>query len=151
MNWPVVISTWFGCGRSPIAPGTVGSLGAVPLHLLLRRLSPAAHAAAVIAVSALGIWAADKHAEALGEKDPPSAVIDEVAGTLIALGLVRGRGLGTGALAFALFRLLDITKPGPIDTAQGAEPKGVGIMLDDLMAGVLAGVTLRWLSRARGR
>jgi phosphatidylglycerophosphatase A len=151
MDWPALISTWFGCGRSPIAPGTVGSLGAVPVHLLLRRLSPAAHAAAVIAVSALGIWASDKYAEALDEKDPQSAVIDEVAGTLIALGLVRGRGLAAGALALGLFRVLDIVKPGPIERVQDTEPKGLGIMLDDLIAGLLAGVTLRWLSRARGR
>lgn len=145
-----IISTWFGCGRAKIAPGTVGSLGAVPLHLLLRYLSPGAHAALVVAVSALGIWASGKYADALDEDDPQSAVIDEVAGTLIALGLVRGRGLAAGALALALFRVFDITKPGPIDDAQNAEPRGLGIMLDDFMAGALAGLTTRWLIRRRG-
>ena len=145
-----VITTWFGCGRSKIAPGTVGSLGAVPLHLLLRTLSPPAHALAVVAVSAIGIWAADRYAERVGEIDPQTAVIDEVAGTLIALGLVRHRGLGAHALAFVLFRALDIVKPGPIATVQHAQPRGLGIMIDDLMAGVLAGLSARWWTRGRG-
>ena len=147
---PALISTWFGCGYSRVAPGTVGSLGAVPLHWLLRGLSPPVHAAAVIGVSALGIWAAQKYADSLDEDDPQSAVIDEVAGTLIALGLVRGRGLAAGAAALVLFRILDITKPGFINDAQEAEPRGLGIMLDDLIAGLLAGLTTRWLSRSPG-
>jgi phosphatidylglycerophosphatase A len=145
-----VIATWFGCGRAKLAPGTVGSLGAIPLHLLLRTLSPAGHTLAVVAVSAIGIWAADRYAERVGEIDPQSAVIDEAAGTLIALGLVRRRGAGAYALAVALFRVLDIVKPGPIARVQHAQPKGLGIMLDDLIAGVLAGLSVRWLTRRGG-
>ena len=148
MDLVALYSTWFGCGRARIAPGTVGSLGAIPLHLLLRRISPLGHAAVVVVVSALGIWASGKYADSIGEEDPPSAVIDEVAGTLIALGLVRGKGLAAGALALAAFRLLDITKPGFIDTAQHAEPNGLGIMLDDLIAGILAGLSVRALTRS---
>jgi phosphatidylglycerophosphatase A len=147
MDLAALYTTWFGCGKAKIAPGTVGSLGAVPLHLLLRRVSPLGHAAAVVAVSALGIISSGRYAEALGEDDPPSAVIDEVAGTLIALGLVRGRGLGAGVLALVLFRALDIIKPGIIDDAQRVEPKGLGIMLDDLIAGLLAGLSVRALTR----
>jgi phosphatidylglycerophosphatase A len=146
-RWVPILVTWFGCGHSRLAPGTVGSLGAVPLHLLLRGLSPAGHAAAVVALSALGIWASGKYADALGEHDPQSAVIDEVAGTLIALGLVRHQGALAHAIALVLFRALDIIKPGPIDAAQRAKPEGLGIMLDDLIAGLAAGMATRWLTR----
>jgi phosphatidylglycerophosphatase A len=147
MSFAALYATWFGCGRAPVAPGTVGSLGAIPLHLLLRSVSPLSHAAIVVGVSALGIWSAGAYAAEIGEDDPPSAVIDEVAGTLIALGLVRGRGVAAAALAFALFRVLDVVKPGIIDDAQDAEPPGLGIMLDDLIAGVLAGLSARALIR----
>lgn len=149
MTWAALISTWFGAGRSPVAPGTVGSLAAVPVHLLLRRLSPLTHGALVAAVSALGIWAADRYANEIDEKDPQSAVIDEVAGTLIAMGLVRGRGARAAALALVLFRFFDIVKPGPIHRAQDVEPKGLGIMADDLMAGLVAGVAARLMSGRR--
>lgn len=141
--WARRVATWFGCGRSPIAPGTVGSIGAVPLHLLLRRLPPALHVGAILGVVAVGLWAADEYASELDEDDPSSAVIDEVAGTLIALGLVRNGGVITQALALLLFRVLDIVKPGPIDSAQSLKPRGLGIMADDLLAGALAGVLAR--------
>jgi phosphatidylglycerophosphatase A len=72
-------------------------------------------------------------------------VIDEVVGTLIALGLVRTRSLGARLVAFALFRVLDITKPGPIARAEHARPPGLGIMLDDVLAGMVAGLLARRL------
>jgi phosphatidylglycerophosphatase A len=140
------IATWFGCGRVSVGPGTAGSFGAIPLHLLLSLLGPVAHTAVVVAVSAVGIWAAGEHAAELGEKDPQSIVIDEVAGTLIALGLVRSRGPAALIAAFVLFRVLDIAKPGPIERAQHA-PGGLGIMADDFLAGFAAGTLSRWLIR----
>ncbi len=141
------LATWFGCGRAPIAPGTFGALGALPLHFVLRRANPLAYFAVAAAVTALGVWAAQKTAEALGEEDPQSVVIDEVAGVLIALGFVRGRGLTAEALAWALFRAFDIVKPGPVDRLQHLKPEGVGIMADDVLAGLLAGVAARLLTR----
>jgi phosphatidylglycerophosphatase A len=139
------LGTWFGLGRAPKAPGTVGSLGAIPLHLLLCRVSPALHVASVLVSSVVGVWAAQKIADEEEEKDPSHVVIDEVAGTLIAMGLVRTRSLGVQLAAFALFRLLDITKPGPIGSAEQAQPAGLGIMLDDLLAGLVAGLLARTL------
>ena len=138
-----LIATWFGCGLSRRAPGTVGSLGAVPLHLLLRRLSPLGHLLAVLAATGAGIWSAQREAEESGQSDPQRVVIDEVAGTLIAMGLVRDRGLGRQLAALLLFRLLDIWKPGPIRRAEHAQPAGLGIMLDDLLAGAGAGLLAR--------
>lgn len=142
-----LVATWFGCGRSPVAPGTVGTLGALPLHLALRALGPVPYAAAVLAVTAAGTWAAQREAERLGSEDPQSVVVDEVAGVLLALLIARGTGLKGELAAVALFRLFDIWKPGPVDRVQHLEPEGVGIMADDLLAGALAGLVARWLTR----
>ena len=108
-----LLASWFGCGRSPIAPGTAGSLGAVPLHLLLRSLGPVPYWTATALITALGIWASDRVCKSSGEKDPQWIVIDEVAGTLIAMGLVRRRSLAVRLAALVVFRVLD--GPGAAD------------------------------------
>lgn len=141
-----VLATWFGAGKSPLAPGTVGSVATLPLHLLLRRLGPGAYALTTLGLYAVGVWAAQREAERLEVSDPSSVVIDEVVGTLLALGLAGG-GLVRGALALGLFRVLDIKKPGLIGRAEHAQPEGVGIMLDDVLAGALAGAAVRVLTR----
>lgn len=142
-----VLAQWFGCGKAPWAPGTVGAVGALPLYLVLKRLHPLAYAAATVAVTAIGVWSSQKTAEALGEEDPSSVVIDEVAGVLLALGFVSRRSLSAQTLAWVLFRAFDILKPGPVNAAQDLEPEGVGIMADDVLAGLLAGLTARIISR----
>jgi phosphatidylglycerophosphatase A len=134
------LAHWFGCGLSPIAPGTVGSLGAIPLHLLLVRVGWLQHGLAVLALTALGFLVSQRAAMATGDEDPSAVVIDEVAGTLIACWFVRDHGFLAIALGFALFRLFDITKPWLIDKAQHVGPPGVSIMLDDILAGLVAGV-----------
>ncbi len=139
------LATWFGCGLAPKAPGTVGSLGGVPLHLALRVLPPVPHALAILGVTAVGTWAAHRVAIKRGEEDPQRVVIDEVAGVLIAMGLVRSRSVRTQIYAWLLFRAFDITKPGPVSSAEKLKPAGLGIMADDLVAGALAGVAARFL------
>jgi len=134
------LSTWFGCGRSKLAPGTMGAFGSIPVHLALRMLPPGVHLAAVVGITAVGVWSSNEMAKAMGVEDPQCVVIDEVAGVLIAMGMVRHSSFGVQALAFGLFRLFDIWKPGVIDTVQNAKPEGVGIMADDVLAGLLAGV-----------
>lgn len=134
-----LFATWFGCGRSPIGPGTVGSLGAWPLHLVLRAGSPLAYWLTVLGLTLTGTWAAQRVAIRRGDSDPGYVVIDEVAGALIALGLAAPFGLKAEVLAMVLFRLLDIYKPGWIGRAERVRPPGVGIMLDDVLAGALAG------------
>jgi phosphatidylglycerophosphatase A len=138
-RWATWLATWFGCGLSPRAPGTVGSLGTLPLHLLLCQAPLAVHAAAVAVLLAAGTWAAQRYASERGEKDPQRVVIDEVAGTLLALGCVRHEALWLQGLAFVLFRLFDIWKPGPIRRVERWQPTGVGIMADDVLAGSCAG------------
>ena len=134
------LSTWFGCGRSKLAPGTMGALGSIPVHLGLRLLPLPVHLAAVVGITAVGVWSSNEMAKAMGVEDPQCVVIDEVAGTLIAMGMVRNSSISVQLLAFGLFRLFDIWKPGVIDTVQNAKPEGVGIMADDVLAGLLAGV-----------
>jgi len=146
-----LLATWFGCGLSPKAPGTVGSIGAVPLHLALSLLGPLPHAAAIAALSVVGVWASNEVAKAEGIEDPQKVVIDEVCGTLIAMGMVSGGSVGIRLLALGLFRVLDITKPGPIDSVQRLEPAGVGIMADDVLAGLAAGAMAYSVSALLGR
>jgi len=143
-----LLAVWFGCGLSPRAPGTVGSLGAVPLHFLLCLVPVPMHALGALAVVGAGIWAAQRYASERSETDPQRVVIDEVAGTVLALGLVRGESWVSLLAAFLLFRLLDIWKPGPIRTLEHARPVGLGIMLDDVLAGLLAGALARGLASA---
>ena len=136
-------------GRSALAPGTVGSAAAVLSGALLMRLSPSALPIAVAASVPVG-WASLLLVPETAE-DPGWVVIDEVAGQWIAmLGLERGDARGLLA-AFVLFRLLDITKPGPVgwaDRKRGA----AGVMLDDIVAGGIAASCLmatRWIGRRR--
>jgi phosphatidylglycerophosphatase A len=139
-----VLGTWFGCGEAKVAPGTFGSLGGVPVHFLLLRFGLGTHLAVIAAITVIGTWAAHRVAAVLGQEDPQRVVIDEVAGVLIAMAFVRGTvGLVPAAAAFALFRFFDITKLGPIARAEHAKPVGFGIMADDLVAGLAAGVVAR--------
>jgi phosphatidylglycerophosphatase A len=133
------LSTWFGCGSNKLAPGTVGSFGAVPLHMGLRLLPLPVHIAAIVGITAVGVWSSNEMAKAMGVEDPQCVVIDEVAGTLIAMAMVKNSSITVQLLALGLFRLFDVWKPGVIDTVQNAKPEGVGIMADDVLAGLLAG------------
>jgi phosphatidylglycerophosphatase A len=134
------LATWFGCGLSPRAPGTVGSLGAVPLHLLLATTPVPVHIAAAVLMAGVGVWAAQHYATDCGEIDPQKVVIDEVAGTVIAMGMVRAAPLAVQCAALVAFRVFDIWKPWPIRRLEHLRPIGVGIMFDDLLAGVMAGL-----------
>jgi phosphatidylglycerophosphatase A len=144
------LATWFGCGYVPLAPGTAGAVGALPLHYVLRGRTPVVHAGAIVTITAVGIWAGNVVARIREQDDPQCVVIDEVAGTLIAMGMVRRRGPLAATVAFGLFRLLDSTKPWPIHRLEHAKPPGLGIMLDDLLAGVMAGAITRALFRTSG-
>ncbi|MEI8032847.1 MAG: phosphatidylglycerophosphatase A [Chlorobiaceae bacterium] len=138
-----ILSTCFGLGYFPAAPGTVTSIGTVILFIaipLFREL-PILLISVVLA-TALGIWAAPIMEEEYGE-DPSVVTIDEFAGQLLALAALPAGVLpAIGALLF--FRFFDIAKPGPVDAAQRL-PGGWGIMADDLLAGLLANLSVRAL------
>ncbi len=141
----LLLAQWFGSGRAPWAPGTFGSLATLPLYWALRTSPLPIYVGATLAVIGLGLWASGRAARLLGDDDPSSVVIDEVAGVLIALGFVRGHLLPE-AVAWLAFRAFDITKPGPVDKVQYLSPVGLGIMADDVLAGLLAGALAGGLS-----
>jgi phosphatidylglycerophosphatase A len=130
-----IIATWFGCGMVPKAPGTMGSIGAIPLYLLAARAGREGVAAAALAVTAVGIWAASAVARDLGKKDPQIVVVDEVAGVLITMLPMAHVSWRAVLVGFMLFRLFDVTKPWPIRRFESL-PGGWGIVMDDVVAGV---------------
>jgi phosphatidylglycerophosphatase A len=143
-----IIATWFGCGMVPKAPGTMGSLGAIPLYLLAARAGREGVGVAALAVTAIGIWAASAVARDLGKKDPQIVVVDEVAGVLITMLPMADVSWRATLIGFVLFRLFDVTKPWPIRRFEGL-PGGWGIVMDDVVAGVFGACVMAGL-RARG-
>jgi phosphatidylglycerophosphatase A len=128
------IATWFGCGKVPKAPGTAGSVGAIPLYWLAFQGGRGGVAAAALAVTAVGIWASSVVARDLGTKDPQIVVVDEVAGVLITMLPMAHFSWRSVVVGFVLFRFFDVTKPWPIRAFE-ALPGGFGIVLDDVFAG----------------
>lgn len=127
----------FGAGRLPYAPGTFGTLAAVPLYLLLLGLTPWLYAAIVALLFALGMWATSITGRDLGAHDHPSIVLDEVVGFLITMFLAPPGWMWIVA-GFVLFRLFDIWKPYPIRLVDRRLANGFGCMLDDALAGACA-------------
>jgi len=128
------IALGFGAGLAPVAPGTFGTLVAIPLAAVLRLYaSDAVFAAAIVVLGLAGTWAAELTGRALGVPDHGAIVIDEVVAFLLVLWLVDAGPLRI-AVAFVLFRFFDIVKPPPIRQLDRALKNGVGVMLDDLLA-----------------
>jgi phosphatidylglycerophosphatase A len=131
----------FGSGLMPKAPGTAGSLAAIPLFLLFTSttIAPLSWVLGVVALLfVLGIWCCDVTGKDLGVADHGSIVWDEMVAMWLILALIP-RGLSSYAAAFALFRLFDIWKPFPIRQCDARLKGGFGVMFDDLLA---AGYTL---------
>jgi phosphatidylglycerophosphatase A len=141
-----VLGTWFGCGRVPYAPGTAGTLGAVPLYLLIRGFGPAIVLAVAAVITAIGVWASYVVIEKTKLKDPQIVVIDEVAGVLVTLAAapLTWRALVVGVV---LFRIFDQFKPWPANVAERRLPGGWGVMMDDIAAGVWGALVLLVLRR----
>ncbi len=145
---PRLLATFCGAGYAPVAPGTAGTLAALPLYLLLRRLPLRLYLLLLALLTLLGVQVSSRMEKDWGQ-DPARVVIDEVVGVLIALVSRTGRPREILA-AFALFRLFDILKPPPVSTLERGLPGGVGIMADDMAAGALAAGILA-LVRRTGR
>lgn len=143
----VLVATVAGCGYFPIAPGTAGSAAGLVVYLLVWWSgSPLVEAGLIALTFAVGTWAATHAERFFGGIDPGAVVIDEVVGMLVTLAFV---SVGwSGAIAgFFLFRVFDVIKPYPADRLEKLHG-GVGIMADDVMAGIYANLTLRlvmWL------
>ncbi|MFY9727983.1 MAG: phosphatidylglycerophosphatase A [Bryobacteraceae bacterium] len=138
------IATWFGCGRSPWAPGTVGSAAAVAIAIALHRYAGFAPWHFLLLAAALAgpaVWAAGVAESVSGIKDPGFVVVDEVLGQWIALAAAHPWNWISCLAAFALFRLFDIWKPPPVRQLESL-PGGLGINADDWMAGLYAALVL---------
>ncbi|RUO39163.1 phosphatidylglycerophosphatase A [Pseudidiomarina aestuarii] len=132
----------FGSGLARFAPGTFGTLAALPLLWLLHtQLSMLNYAAVTLLFAVVGVWICRYTANALGVHDHPAIVWDEVCGILIAMVALPLTWLNV-LVAFVLFRFFDIVKPGPIGWCDRNLHGGLGIMVDDILAGVAAGATL---------
>jgi len=142
-----ILATWFGAGLLPKAPGTWGSLAALPFAwIIVSTGGVAALAVATAVVSAVGWWAADRYVRQTGVADPSEVVIDEVAGQWLTL-LVVPADLWFYLAGFALFRLFDIRKPWPVSWADRCLPGGLGVMVDDIFAGLYAAAVLYGATR----
>ena len=133
-----LLATWFGSGLLPKAPGTWGSLAALPFAALIIYLGgPWALLAASLFAYAVGLWASERYAAAMGLKDPGAVVIDEVAGQWLALVPACLDPVAFG-IGFILFRLFDVMKTWPANVLERKLPGGLGIMSDDMIAGFYA-------------
>ncbi|MBN1275916.1 MAG: phosphatidylglycerophosphatase A [Deltaproteobacteria bacterium] len=137
----LIISTWFGVGLFPEAPGTLGTIAAIPFIILLDFAGKWYSTFFLIFLAAVGIWAAGRSQDLLGRKDPKEVVVDEVAGIFLTMCLLQVSWL-TLALGFAFFRIFDILKPYPIKRIEKFRG-GFGIVMDDLFAGLYAFVAVK--------
>ena len=136
------ISTWFGCGFLKFAPGTIGSMAAVPFAWMLMEFGGVLALTIVTTVLFLiGVWAAHTYVLTVQNEDPPEVVIDEVVGQCLTL-MVVPVDVVYYLIGFVLFRIFDIIKPWPVNWADKNIKGGLGIMLDDILAGVYAGLAL---------
>jgi len=130
-----MLALGFGAGLSPVAPGTAGSLAALPLAFLLKHLSWPWYGAALLAAVGVGIVVCERAGRALGVADHRAIVWDEFCGLWLALALVPNRWPWLVA-GFVLFRLFDIAKPWPAGSIDRRCKNGAGVVLDDLAAGL---------------
>lgn len=144
----IALATAGGAGFSPVAPGTCGAAVAVPLAWALAALPAWAFLAVVVAITLVGVWAAQRADAAWGTHDSGRIVLDEVAGYLATVALVdRTSGVAL-AVSFVVFRALDILKPPPVRQLDEHLPGGWGVMLDDVAAGALGCAAMVGLAHA---
>lgn len=139
------LATGFGSGLSPKAPGTVGTLVAVPLYFALTQLPLWAYGLVVIFALGIGVIICQRASDELGVHDHPGIVWDEFVGLWIAL-FAAPDGLHWVLVGFLLFRFFDIVKPPPIGYFDKQVHGGTGIMIDDIIAGIAACCCLQLLA-----
>jgi phosphatidylglycerophosphatase A len=132
-----LLALGFGAGLAPFAPGTFGTLVAIPLAWWLRGYGDLVFAVAIVAFFAMGVWAADVTSRHLGVADASAIVWDEVVAFLLVLFFV-GDDRVRLAFAFLAFRLFDILKPPPIRQLDAKLKGGFGVMFDDVVAAAYA-------------
>jgi len=134
----------FGSGLAPKAPGTFGTLAAVPLFLLMSSLAPLTYALLVLVVCISGVYICGKAASDVGVHDHGAIVWDEFAGFFITMFMIPVTWQSV-LVGFILFRIFDIIKPWPISIADKKLTGGFGIMFDDVLAGLFALVIMHFI------
>ena len=130
-----------GAGLAPRAPGTAGTAVAIPIYAVLATQPITLYLLAVALIAAAGVWVCGRTARELGVHDHPGIVLDEIAGFLVTMTALPFDWPWIAA-GFVAFRILDVAKPWPVSLADRKVGGGLGIVLDDLLAGALAGAAL---------
>ena len=141
-----LLALGFGSGLAPVAPGTFGSLVGLALALVVLQAGWWIAAVAALFASVAGVWICGASARRLGVHDHPAIVWDEIAGMMLVM-LAAPTTWWGAALAFALFRLFDVWKPWPIREVDHGISGGAGIMLDDILAALMAAAVLLLIRR----
>lgn len=136
------IATGFFSGKIPFAPGTFGTLAAIPFALVFLIIPASFYGVYIVGLILGAIYFADKAERIIGKKDPGCIVIDEIAGYVVALSIVPVN-IYTLAAGFFIFRFFDIIKSAPVKYFEDNFSGGAGIVLDDIMAGILTAVVLK--------
>ncbi|WP_040576284.1 phosphatidylglycerophosphatase A family protein [Methylophaga thalassica] len=135
----------FGSGLAPKAPGTFGTLAAIPVFYLMQSLPMASYLLLTVVFFFLGIWFCQKTVDWLQQDDPSAIVWDEIVGFLITM-IAAPSGWLWILLGFVLFRVFDILKPWPVSLADKRLHGGFGVMLDDVIAGLYALLILQLIA-----
>jgi len=140
-DWRLFLAFGFGSGLSPKGPGTAGTLAAIPIYLLLFFLGEQIYLLATVVICMSGVWICQYAADKLGVHDFGGIVWDEIAGYLVTMLFIPFSWTAV-FMGFLLFRIFDIFKPWPISVLDKELGGGLGIMLDDLLAGFFSWVVL---------
>ncbi len=142
MNRPIItfLATGAYTGYSPVMPGTVGTLWGVLIAYLISGAGPRIQALFIIAVFAASIYLAGEASRVFGKKDPSEITCDEVSGVLLAFFLIPFTAFNA-ILVFLLFRFFDILKPYPVGLIDSRVGGGLGVVLDDIAAGIYANIS----------
>jgi phosphatidylglycerophosphatase A len=138
------LATGFGFGLAPFAPGTFGTLVAIPIFWFLQMKGPITYMLMTLLFTIFACAIAELAGPLLGETDSPNIVIDEIVGFLITMTWLprTWQALLSG---FILFRILDIIKPGPIRYVEKKIKGGIGVVADDVLAGIIANILLQFV------
>jgi len=140
----ILIATGCYVGYSPLAPGTTGTLAAIPIYFFLSRIAPLYYVVIVLGFTWVAIWASDGAEILLQSRDCRHIVIDEMVGFMVTMFMVPPP-LRNIVLGFFLFRALDIIKPFPIRSLEEMVWGGYGVVLDDILAGIYANLIIHAL------
>lgn len=143
-KWLLLLATYFNIGRISKAPGTLATLATIPLWWLLSQLGPVLYMVITILLVPVGIIAAQAYESQSSTHDSQEIVIDEVVGFLITMAWVPLTWQSV-LIGFLLFRFFDIVKPPPIRQLDEKVPGGLGVMVDDIAAGIISGIIMQVL------